>query len=92
VVGEDRDGARAALQDAGFEVRVREEPSAEEEGTVISQSPAPGTRLTEGSTVTITVAVPEEDGGTDPGEGDGDSPDDFEGEDLSSGGGRFGGP
>jgi serine/threonine-protein kinase len=58
VIGDDVDSAKATLEDAGFRVRVQEEPSDEAEGTVIGQSPGAGTRALEGSTVTLTVAGP----------------------------------
>jgi eukaryotic-like serine/threonine-protein kinase len=86
VIGQDEDGARSALRDAGFKVRVTERESEEPEGTVIEQSPSPGTRLEEGSTVTIVVATaPTGDGGTPPGEESPAPGPGFEGEGLSGG-------
>jgi serine/threonine-protein kinase len=61
VVGETRQQARRLLQQAGFTVRVREEPSAEvEPGVVIRQNPAADSDASEGSQVTIVVSVGEE--------------------------------
>jgi serine/threonine-protein kinase len=72
VIGQDVDSAQGTLQDAGFDVRVKEAPSDEEEGTVIGQSPGGGQRALEGSTVTLTVAVPREEEVPPPDEGDPD--------------------
>jgi beta-lactam-binding protein with PASTA domain len=49
--------ARAALEDAGFTVRVREEetPVESEDGVVIDQSPSGGEQRPEGSRVTLIV-------------------------------------
>ncbi len=50
--------AQATLRQAGFEVLVNEEPTdAEAAGTVVFQAPAPGTEVSFGSRVAITVAV-----------------------------------
>ncbi|HEU4656749.1 MAG TPA: Stk1 family PASTA domain-containing Ser/Thr kinase, partial [Capillimicrobium sp.] len=58
VVGDDEDSARSALETAGFSVDVTEQESeTEEPGTVLSQDPAGGEEATEGSTVTLVVAV-----------------------------------
>ncbi|MCU1451245.1 MAG: pknB, partial [Acidimicrobiales bacterium] len=57
VVGQQRADARAALEGAGFVVRVIEQEDASHPpGTVISQSPPANTSLAKGQTVTITVA------------------------------------
>jgi serine/threonine-protein kinase len=57
VVGQDREDARAQLEQAGFVVDVTEQESADDDpGTVLSQDPAAGTELTQGRTVGITVA------------------------------------
>jgi serine/threonine-protein kinase len=60
VEGFDRDAAVQALEDAGFEVSIEEEPVDDEsfENLVLSQDPAPGTEAEPGSTVTIVVGVP----------------------------------
>jgi serine/threonine-protein kinase len=56
VVGRGRDEARAALEDAGFEVDVSEQEDEDREpGTVLSQSPNGG-RAPKGSSVAIVVA------------------------------------
>ena len=76
VVGLDEDGARSALRGANLGVRTVERESDEPEGTVLSQSPGGGNSVPEGTTVTITVAIPradEDDGGVPP-------EDDLEGE------------
>jgi len=66
VVGSTQAGATAALQDAGFAVRVRRErvDTPDEDGDVIEQNPSSGSRRERGSTVFVTVgtfAPPEED-------------------------------
>jgi serine/threonine-protein kinase len=71
VTGLDRDEARATLRDAGFSVRVVERESDQPEDTVIRQSPPDGSKATEGSQVTIFVAVPPADNGNTGSGGDG---------------------
>jgi serine/threonine-protein kinase len=69
VVGETVEDARATLEDAGFKVNEEDEPGPpEDEGIVVRQSPSSGQRP-EGSTVTIFVGVPEEDGQQPDGDG-----------------------
>jgi penicillin-binding protein 1A len=58
VVGLDRIQAMPLLEEAGFYVRVRIEPSTQPEGTVIYQDPVGGTLAEQTSTVTLTVAEP----------------------------------
>ncbi len=55
------DDARRTLEEAGFEVSVREEESDKEPGTVLSQDPGPNARAPEGSTVRLTVAMEAEE-------------------------------
>jgi eukaryotic-like serine/threonine-protein kinase len=57
VLDEEEDAARAALRDAGFEVRVRREDveTPDEHGIVLDQNPPGGQQLREGSRVTIVV-------------------------------------
>jgi beta-lactam-binding protein with PASTA domain len=58
VVGQSRSDARATLADAGFDVKVVEQETADEpEDTVLRQSPPSGGKADKGSTVTIYVAV-----------------------------------
>jgi beta-lactam-binding protein with PASTA domain/predicted Ser/Thr protein kinase len=57
VTGLSRDSAETRLRDEGFGVSVAEQESDVPEGDVISQSPAAGTELTRGETVTITVST-----------------------------------
>jgi eukaryotic-like serine/threonine-protein kinase len=57
VTGLTRDSAEARLRDEGLEVALDEQESDEPEGDVISQSPAGGTRVSRGSTVTIVVST-----------------------------------
>lgn len=58
VVGEGRDAARNALEEAGFEVAVEEEESSfEEENTVTQQDPEGSSQEEYGSQVTITVGT-----------------------------------
>jgi serine/threonine-protein kinase len=57
VTGQTEDDARAALEDAGFDVETTTRASAEApEGTVLQQSPAAGTSQTPGTTITLTLA------------------------------------
>jgi eukaryotic-like serine/threonine-protein kinase len=57
VTGEDQAGASAALSSAGLKAAVQKREEAEPAaGTVISQTPAAGTQVKPGSTVTIVVA------------------------------------
>jgi beta-lactam-binding protein with PASTA domain len=59
VVGLTRDEAVAAVEAAGLESRVIEQPSATAtEGTVVQQDPSAGLQVPAGSTVAIGVAVP----------------------------------
>jgi beta-lactam-binding protein with PASTA domain/predicted Ser/Thr protein kinase len=57
VLDEQEDAARAALRDAGFEVRVRREDveTPDEDGIVLDQNPPGGQQLRQGSRVTIVV-------------------------------------
>src|SRR5215217_9138473 len=57
VVDEERDAAEKQLEDAGFEVRVREETvdTLDQDGIVIDQDPPGGDKLKKGSRVTIVV-------------------------------------
>lgn len=58
VVGLAEAEARAALEDAGFQVAVVDQPTADssQDGVVVDQAPSGSTDAREGSTVTITVA------------------------------------
>ncbi len=57
VIGLSREEARSRLEAAGFEVTVEEQETEDEEpGTVLAQSPEPGTAADEGSAVELTVA------------------------------------
>jgi penicillin-binding protein 1A len=58
VIGLDGETAGDTLEEAGFFVDVREAPSTQPAGTVISQRPAAGTRASQTSVITITVALP----------------------------------
>jgi eukaryotic-like serine/threonine-protein kinase len=57
VVDLTEEDAVAALEDAGFEVRVRDQPatSPDQEGVVLDQAPDPGEERPEGSTIRIAV-------------------------------------
>ncbi len=58
VVGQAQEEASFTLEQAGFKVTVvTEESDSEEEGTVLSQDPAGGTKQPKGTTITLTVAV-----------------------------------
>jgi serine/threonine-protein kinase len=57
VVGKDRNAAADELNNAGFRITTQlEESSSVDEGKVIRTSPAPGTALERGSTVTMVVS------------------------------------
>ncbi|MBI4261020.1 MAG: PASTA domain-containing protein [Actinobacteria bacterium] len=58
VVGQDLEGARTTLEGLGVDVRIEvvRQISSAREDTVLAQDPAPGTRLTPGARVTLTVA------------------------------------
>jgi beta-lactam-binding protein with PASTA domain len=62
VTGDPREEATQGLRDAGLRVRVASERvfSEEDEGTVAKQSPAEGTRLAKGDTVTLTLSKGQE--------------------------------
>lgn len=58
VVGQTQSDASAALTNAGFDVRVVQVPSSTSNmGKVITQSPAAGTNVDKGTTVSITVGT-----------------------------------
>ena len=57
VVGLPSGEAQAILSQAGFQVLVNEEESTEPPGIVVFQAPSPGTEVSGGSRVAITVAV-----------------------------------
>ena len=58
VTGLDEQAARLELENAGFEVRVIDEPTSDpaEDGTVVGQTPLGGSRAEEASVVTLNVA------------------------------------
>jgi serine/threonine-protein kinase len=56
VVGQDVSDARAALEEAKFEVTVVSKQDSAPANRVLSQDPKPGTKANEGSTVTLTVS------------------------------------
>lgn len=58
VVGAQYREALKTLQDAGFEVIRRTEPSPAAENTVVRQEPASGSRVEKGARITLTYAVP----------------------------------
>ncbi len=58
VVGLSQEEATAALGERGFAVEAADEKSDMAPGTVLAASPDQGTRAAEGSTVSLTVAVP----------------------------------
>ncbi|GAB3994471.1 Stk1 family PASTA domain-containing Ser/Thr kinase [Nocardioides marmoraquaticus] len=92
VVGETEDRARQILDDAGFDVRVEEDPDTEAEaGTVLSQDPSAGGTANQGTTITIVVSTfepepTESPSPTDPTE----TPDDEGGDGGPGPGGRSG--
>ncbi|MEW2267686.1 Stk1 family PASTA domain-containing Ser/Thr kinase [Streptomyces sp. NPDC047853] len=60
VIDKNVDEARQQLEDKGFKVETKQTESSQDEGTVLSQDPDPGTELEKGSTVTLEVAKAEE--------------------------------
>lgn len=58
VTGMTLDNAKKALEDAGFVVQVAQEPSDQDENTIVSVNPTAGTQAKRGDQVTITVAIP----------------------------------
>jgi beta-lactam-binding protein with PASTA domain len=64
VTGQDVNAAKAALRAAGFKVKTVNQKQVGGNNTVTSQTPAAGQKAPKGSDVTITVAVPDNSGGT----------------------------
>jgi penicillin-binding protein 1A len=62
VVGFTEDEARTTLEQSGFYVQVRSEPSTQPAGTVIYQDPSGGLTEPQTSTITITIARTPPDG------------------------------
>ncbi|MFC7813246.1 Stk1 family PASTA domain-containing Ser/Thr kinase [Streptomyces sp. NPDC057367] len=60
VIDKNIDEAKQQLEDKGFVVETKQTESSQDEGTVLSQDPDPGTELEKGSTVTLEVAKPVE--------------------------------
>ncbi len=86
VVGQDEDAARKALEDAGLDVEVSEDPNATQpEGQVSQQSIPQGQRVARGTTVTITVSTNTGDDDED-GPGGGGGPGNGNGDDAGDGG------
>ena len=56
VIGEDYDGARQTLTQAGFQIAVRYAQQTSNNGTIVAQTPGAGPQA-QGSTVTITLSV-----------------------------------
>jgi beta-lactam-binding protein with PASTA domain len=56
VTGQDEADAVAALREKGLTAVIHEKASSEPEGTVVSQSPAGGLQVDQGSSVTILVS------------------------------------
>ena len=69
VTGSDASTARSKLESLGFNVVSSGAESSQPEGTVIDQTPGPGSTVTSGSTVTIIVAYPTGSGGGGSGAG-----------------------
>jgi eukaryotic-like serine/threonine-protein kinase len=64
VVGLPEERAVATLRDAGFEARIFDVPSSEDEGTVVGQAPAEGVEARRSSAVRINVSSGEPSGET----------------------------
>ncbi|MHC8423970.1 Stk1 family PASTA domain-containing Ser/Thr kinase [Streptomyces sp. NB004] len=60
VIDKNVDDATQRLEDKGFKVETKRTESSQDEGTVLSQNPDPGSELEKGSTVTLEVAKAEE--------------------------------
>ncbi|MET9156208.1 Stk1 family PASTA domain-containing Ser/Thr kinase [Streptomyces sp. BPPL-273] len=60
VIDKNVDDATQRLEDKGFKVETKRTESSQDEGTVLSQDPDPGSELEKGSTVTLEVAKAEE--------------------------------
>ncbi|MEU9381173.1 Stk1 family PASTA domain-containing Ser/Thr kinase [Streptomyces sp. NPDC048279] len=60
VIGKNVDDATTQLENKGFNVKVTKTVSSQDEGTVLSQNPDPGTEKEKGSTITLEVAKAEE--------------------------------
>jgi beta-lactam-binding protein with PASTA domain/predicted Ser/Thr protein kinase len=58
VKGLDSDEARSRIQNAGLQTDVTQQESDQPQGTVLSQTPAAGTTVRKGDTVSLTVAKP----------------------------------
>jgi serine/threonine-protein kinase len=56
VTGKPLSDAQATLQNRGFDVAERDQPSCQPQGTVIEQDPLAATKADEGSTVVLTVS------------------------------------
>jgi eukaryotic-like serine/threonine-protein kinase len=56
VTGQDETAAVTALRGKGLSAVVRERPSSEPQGTVVSQSPASGVEVDQGTSITIFVS------------------------------------
>ncbi|MFG3319466.1 Stk1 family PASTA domain-containing Ser/Thr kinase [Streptomyces sp. NPDC048171] len=59
VIDKDVDTATEQLENKGFRVETKQTESSQDEGTVLSQDPDPGSELEKGSTVTLEVAKAE---------------------------------
>ncbi|MFI9374651.1 Stk1 family PASTA domain-containing Ser/Thr kinase [Streptomyces parvulus] len=60
VIDKNVDDATQRLEDKDFKVETKRTESSQDEGTVLSQDPDPGSELEKGSTVTLEVAKAEE--------------------------------
>ena len=60
VIDDNVDEATKELEDKGFDVETKQTESSQDEGTVLSQDPDPGTEKEKGSKVTLEVAKAEE--------------------------------
>ncbi|MCG7204277.1 Stk1 family PASTA domain-containing Ser/Thr kinase [Streptomyces arenae] len=60
VIGKNVDAATTQLENKGFKVKITKTVSTQDEGTVLSQNPDPGTEKEKGSVITLEVAKAEE--------------------------------
>ncbi|MEU2333141.1 Stk1 family PASTA domain-containing Ser/Thr kinase [Streptomyces sp. NPDC013172] len=60
VIGKNVDDATTQLENKGFKVKVTKTVSTQDEGTVLSQNPDPGTEKEKGSVITLEVAKAED--------------------------------
>ncbi|TDE55637.1 Stk1 family PASTA domain-containing Ser/Thr kinase [Nonomuraea mesophila] len=66
VIGLTQEDATSQIKSAGFKVKTSPQPNEQPEGTVIQQNPGEGTKLPQGTTITIVVSTGPGDTATEP--------------------------